>query len=106
MNSNYHIITTGGTIDAATIDPSGKYTFGQSAIPSIVEQGRIILPMSWTHLPPIDSLYMEDSYRENIFEVCKNTPEDRILITHGTDTLVETAQYLAARVSEKVIVLV
>jgi len=106
MNSNYHIITTGGTIDAATIDASGLYTFEQSIIPSIIEQGRIILPMSWTHLPPIDSLYMQDSYRENIFEVCKNTPEDRILITHGTDTLVETAQYLAARVSEKVIVLV
>ncbi len=106
MNSDYHIITTGGTIDVASIDTSGVYTFEQSIIPSIIEQGRINLPIGWTHLPPIDSLYMEDSYRENIFEVCKNAPEDRILITHGTDTLVETAQYLAARVSEKVIVLV
>lgn len=38
MNSDYHIITTGGTIDVANIDASGVYTFGQSIIPSIIEQ--------------------------------------------------------------------
>lgn len=62
--------------------------------------------INWTHLTPIDSLYMEDSYRDTIVDTCKNSSQDRILITHGTDTLVETAQYLEERIVGKIIVLV
>jgi len=41
---------------------------------------------------------MDNPYRDNIVAACKNASEDRVLITHGTDTLVETAQYLVERV--------
>ena len=106
MNSDYHIITTGGTIDVANIDASGVYTFGQSIIPSIIEQWWINFPIRWTHLPPINSLIMKNPYRDPIVETRINSPEDRILLTHGTDTMIETAQYLVERVQWKVIILV
>lgn len=82
------------------------YAFEQSIIPRIIEQWWINRPIWWTHLPPIDSLIMKNPYRDTIVETSKNIPEDRILITHGTDTMIETAQYLVERVQWKVIVLV
>lgn len=53
----------------------------------------------------IDSLDMKDEDRKVILENCKNTPENRIVITHGTDTMVETAEVLAREINNKTIVL-
>lgn len=106
MKSDYHIITTGGTIDLVSTDTSGKYTFEQSIIPSVIEQGWIHFSANWTHLPPIDSLYMDNPYRDSIVDACRNSSAEKVLITHGTDTMVETAQYLVEKISGKVVVLV
>lgn len=106
MNSDYHIITTGGTIDSLGIDSSKEYIFGKSNIPEIIQQWWMNILINWTHFPPIDSLNMEDSYRDTIVDTCKNSSQDRILITHCTDTLVETAQYLEERIIGRIIVLV
>ena len=53
----------------------------------------------------IDSSYMTDSNREVILEACRIADENKIIITHGTDTMVETAQYLAKSIKNKTILL-
>ena len=52
-----------------------------------------------------DSLEMTDIEREKIFVACKESSEQQIVITHGTDTMPETAKYLGARIHDKAIVL-
>lgn len=100
------IITTGGTIDVAKISSDGVYTFSGSSIPKMLEQWGNHVSYSFVHLPPIDSLLMKDDYRKNILDVCLSTSENRILITHGTDTMVETAQFLHSKIIRKTVILV
>lgn len=106
MNQDIHIITTGGTIDCAHIDENKVYQFSGSIIPEILKSRNMGEYEHWTHLEPIDSLVMKNDYREKITQVCFSVPQKRILLTHGTDTLVETAQYLQQRIKNKTIVLV
>ena len=67
--------------------------------------GRSRVPVTVTTLMMIDSLDMTDSHRQAIASSCVSCAEDRIVITHGTDTMVETAAVVAARVTAKTIVL-
>lgn len=106
MRQDIHIITTGGTIDCAHINEDKVYHFSDSIIPEVLASCGLGNYDHWTHLQPIDSLLMRDDYRENIACICTSVPQWRILITHGTDTLVETAQYLQQRIRDKTIVLV
>lgn len=104
--SDIRIITTGGTIDAAEIKEDGSYKFAGSSIPKMLEQWGIHIPYTFTHLPPIDSLLMDDDYRQGILKACLDVPEKIILITHGTDTMVETAQFLHGKITGKTVMLV
>ena len=68
--------------------------------------GRSCVPVDIVTLMMIDSLYMTEDDRETIAQNCIKTDEERIVITHGTDTMMETARVLAEKVKGQTIVLV
>jgi len=71
----------------------------------LLELGRNKVPVEIRTLMMVDSLEMTDEDRELIAHQCNHSEEDRIIITHGTDTMSETAHYLAQKVKNKTIVL-
>jgi L-asparaginase len=72
----------------------------------MLTRGRFQVPVDWTTLMMMDSLDMTDSDRHTIAQHCISTPEKNIVVTHGTDTMVETAKVIAHLVKDKTIVLV
>ena len=107
-DSHFHIITTGGTIDTTHIDDTDDtlYTFQESSIPEMIHQWKMAPSVTYTHLTPINSLFMKDDYRETILQAIQVSTHTKILITHGTDTMVETAKYLEWKVQGKRVILV
>lgn len=99
------ILITGGTFDKRYDEIRGRLFFKDSHLPEMLALGRSKLPVEIRTLMMIDSLAMSDSDREIIVEQCRAVPESRIVITHGTDTMAETAHVLAERVEGKTIVL-
>ncbi|HDY75892.1 MAG TPA: asparaginase [Candidatus Marinimicrobia bacterium] len=99
------IFITGGTFDKEYDEITGKLYFKDTHIHEILELGRARIDVSFRTLMMIDSLEMTDSDRQLILENCKNVEEDQIIITHGTDTMTETAKVLANGNLEKTIVL-
>lgn len=105
------IITTGGTIDKIYAPTTGELTFDTTThVPEMLEQGRISLDqLTIEELMLVDSLEMTDEQRQMIVESSKRAQEQAIVITHGTDTMVETArkikESLRRNMGEKTIVL-
>lgn len=102
---NIKLLITGGTIDKQYNELSGELIFARSSVEKILAQARVTLPLSLVTLMLKDSLDMEDSDRQQILDSCMGASESRIVITHGTDTMIETAQVLAQAIKEKSIVL-
>ena len=96
---------TGGTFDKEYNELNGELYFKQTHLPEMLALGRSRVPAEVTTLLMIDSLAMTNDHRELIARACNEAPEERIVVTHGTDTMVETAQVVAARVTGKTIVL-
>ena len=84
---------------------NGQLFFKDSHLPEMLELGRNLVPVEVRTLMMIDSLEMSDVDRALIAEHCIKSPETQIIITHGTDTMAETAEVLAAKVSGKTIVI-
>jgi len=99
------IFITGGTFDKEYDELTGQLYFKDSHLAEMLRLGRANLPLEVRTLMMIDSLDMTGDGRALIVEHASNAPESRIVITHGTDTMVETADVLAARVRDKTIVL-
>ena len=99
------IFVTGGTFDKTYDEIAGKLSFGDTHLREMLRLGRSRVPVSIRTLMMIDSLEMTDEDRAIIVHNCAACDEARILVTHGTDTMVETAAALAAGVSGKTIVL-
>jgi L-asparaginase len=99
------IFITGGTFDKEYNELNGELFFKDTHLPEMLRLGRSRLSVDVKTLLMIDSLDMTDEDREMIARECSKTESDRILITHGTDTMVETAIKLAALVKSKTIVL-
>jgi L-asparaginase len=99
------ILITGGTFDKEYDELTGRLFFQESHLPEMLKLGRCGLPLQIRTLMMIDSLEMSDSDRRLIVEQCRSATEHRIVITHGTDTMTETAQLLAGEVEDKTIVL-
>lgn len=100
------IFATGGTFDKDYNFVNGQLYFKDSSIPDMLETGRCTLAYDMKTLMMLDSLEMTEADREIIVHNCRRTALDRILVTHGTDTVVETARYLAeATIEGKTIVL-
>lgn len=94
-----HILTTGGTFDKEYNYISGALTFVDTHIPDMLKRARSGLDVRVEKLMMVDSLDMTTHHRELIAAKCQQSSADQIVITHGTDTMVETATYLAQNLS-------
>jgi L-asparaginase len=102
---NILILITGGTFDKEYDEIHGRLFFKDSHLPEMLSLGRCKLPVESRTLMMMDSLDMTDADRDRIADECARAVQARIVITHGTDTMVETALKLSAHVKEKTIVL-
>jgi len=103
-----HFITTGGTIDKQYNTEKSTYDFsiGSPAVETILTR----LPnKNFTHtiteICKIDSLNMTIENRKEIKNACEHSPSENIIITHGTDSMIETAKYLSEHFTTKTIIL-
>jgi L-asparaginase len=90
------IFVTGGTFDKNYDELSGSLVFKDTHLPEMLRLGRSGVDVSIRTLMMVDSLEMTAADRSVIVEQCRQAAEPRILITHGTDTMIETAAVLAA----------
>ena len=88
------VLTTGGTIDKVYFDASSEYEVGEPTVPHVFRESGVTL--EWRLLPLLrkDSLEMTGDDRAAIRQACADAPEEKILITHGTDTMALTAEAL------------
>ncbi len=99
------IFITGGTFDKEYNELNGTLFFKETHLPEMLKLGRSKVQIDIQTLMMIDSLEMIDADREQIVDQCKQVGEEKIIITHGTDTMTETAALLANRIFNKTIVL-
>ena len=99
------IFITGGTFDKEYNELNGELFFKDTHLHEMLRLGRSKLTLDITTLMMIDSLDMTDADRERISHECIHAAEERILITHGTDTMATTASVLAEKVKDKTIVI-
>ncbi|MCH1570822.1 MAG: asparaginase [Longimicrobiales bacterium] len=105
MNGAVHLFVTGGTFDKDYDEIRGTLDFRDTHIPDMLAMARSRVDVRVRTLMMVDSLEMTEADRAVITQSCRDVPEPYIVITHGTDTMVETARVLAERVSGKTIVL-
>lgn len=88
------IIATGGTFDKHYDPISGSLYFGDSVVPVALLRARVTADIVFEPLLALDSLDMQDTHREQILAACRQSPQQHIVIVHGTDTMRETAEVL------------
>lgn len=99
------IFITGGTFDKEYNELTGELYFKDTHMSELLEKGRNKVPVEIRTLMMVDSLEMSEQDRELIAHQCNQCEEKQIVITHGTDTISETAKVLAEKVKDKTIVL-
>jgi L-asparaginase len=100
------ILITGGTIDKEYDPLTGELIFAKSHLSNILIQVRCKVRSVLDEVMLKDSLQMRSEDREEILKKCVDCLENRIIVTHGTDTMVETGRVLGSNVKGKTIVLV
>lgn len=99
------ILITGGTFDKEYDEVSGSLYFKDTHVAEMLKLGRCRLSVDIRTVMMVDSLDMTEEDRTLIARNCQNVSENQIVITHGTDTMVDTARVLASQVAGKTIVL-
>ena len=99
------IFVTGGTFDKEYNELNGTLYFKDTHLPEMLKLGRARVPIEIRTLMMMDSIDMTEADRELMAQNCLKAEEDKIIITHGTDTMVETARVIASKVKDKTIVL-
>ena len=99
------IFVTGGTFDKEYNELNGQLFFKDTHIHEILKLGRSKLDLSIRTLMLIDSLEMTENDRKILVESCNSCIEEQIVITHGTDTMTETAAVLAKNIKDKTVIL-
>jgi L-asparaginase len=93
-SSALRVIACGGTFDKRYDPIKGELVFHGTQLSSIIERVRLTIPVEVEALMQIDSLDMQDAHRERVLASCRAASEKSIVITHGTDTMPETAAVL------------
>ena len=104
MNMKIKIFTTGGTIDKTYFDQKSEYQVGDPQARGVLEKANVVVEYEVESILKKDSLDLTDSDRELIKKRVESTPFDKIIVTHGTDTMIMTAKELES-VSGKTIVM-
>ena len=99
------ILVTGGTFDKEYDELTGKLFFRNTHVDEMLRRGRCGLEVDVETLMMVDSLDMTEEQRAMIVRACRDCGEAQIVITHGTDTMVETARAIADGISGKTVVL-
>jgi L-asparaginase len=99
------IFITGGTFDKEYNELTGQLYFKDTHLPEMLRLGRCSVDVKHETLLMIDSLEMKDTHRQMIADYCTAAAESKIIITHGTDTMAETALHLSKTISGKTVVL-
>ena len=99
------ILVTGGTFDKEYDELTGSLFFKDTHIAEMLRLGRSRVEVTIRTVMMIDSLEMTDADRQLVVQNCCQSPEDRIVITHGTDTMTDTAAAVAQAVPDKTVVL-
>ena len=100
------ILVTGGTFDKEYDELTGRLFFLETHVPEMLRRGRARLDLEIETVMMIDSLEMTDEGRARIVQRCRDAAERALVVTHGTDTMVETGAALArAQLTNKAIVL-
>jgi len=89
------IFTTGGTIDKVYFDTKSEYEVGDPQADGVLKRANVTIDYAVESLMRKDSLDMTNADRQKIHEAVKAEPADKIVITHGTDTMIDTARALA-----------
>ena len=105
MSNTIKVFVTGGTFDKEYNELNGSLFFKETHLHEMLQLGRSNLDLSITTLMMKDSLEFIDADRQMIAWACNEIQDDKILITHGTDTMTLTASYLATHCKGKTIVL-
>ncbi len=98
------IFTVGGTIDKVYFDQKSEYQVGDPGVTQILREANITVDHEWESIMRKDSLDLTEDDRRIIAEKIRSDNNERVLVTHGTDTMMETAKFLQ-RIPEKTIVL-
>ena len=98
------VVTTGGTIDKVYFDANSQYEVGSSIVDNLLHQAEVKVPWHVQEVLKKDSLDITDEDRQAIYDVISRHANRRVIVTHGTDTMTDTAQKLAG-LGDKTIVL-
>ena len=104
MNKTIQILTAGGTIDKIYFDANSSFQVGEPQIAAILKEANLTVPFQIESVLRKDSLEITDDDRELLYQRVLACPFERIIITHGTDTMSQTAAFLHKRVKNKTIV--
>jgi L-asparaginase len=99
------ILVTGGTFDKEYNEKTGQLYFKDTHIAEMLRSGRSRVEVSIRTVMMVDSLEMTDADRALIVQNCLQSEEEHIVITHGTDTMTDTASAIARAVTDKTVVL-
>jgi L-asparaginase len=105
MSESVRVFVTGGTFDKEYDELHGRLYFKDTHLPEMLRLARSRLEVRVSTLMMIDSLDMTDADRQLVVESCRSSPEERIVVTHGTDTMADTARALHAAGLRKTVVL-
>ena len=105
MKAKTKIFITGGTFDKEYNEITGELYFKRSHMYELLELGRCSLNVDIETLMMVDSMEMSNTERNYIIQKCIEEPVQQIVITHGTDTMADTANLLADAAIDKTIVL-
>ena len=94
--SDILVITTGGTIDKVYFDAKSEFSVGESVLPELLREANVRQPYRLQGLLRKDSLELTDDDRALIHKTISQAAESRVIITHGTDTMTDTAAVLAS----------
>ena len=105
MSEMIRVFVTGGTFDKEYDERTGQLFFKDTHIRDMLKLGRCLVEVEVRTLMMVDSLDMDDDDRQVILSQCRKCPHERIVVTHGTDTMEQTARLLGAEIRDKTIIL-